>query len=270
MLDFDIMKYVVILLILMWAFLFFGPQENLQLHTLLYLNIIMFGIIHYKFIEKKLKKDSDEFKEVQNTLLIKITELIKMIDIEVEIWYENILYTVSKKNINHIFSNKLTLLDMSIYSNSLEKIKKLINIGADLKSNGLSPLFKAIRLCDIEIIKYIVEEMKSRNLSIDIVDNNKTTVLMHAIFRNDFEIIKYLVELKSSMNPSFDINTQNLEGDTALMIAARMNSFEIIEYLIQHGSNTQIKNKENQTIVDILKLRKETIYYDPRMDIFTQ
>jgi serine/threonine-protein phosphatase 6 regulatory ankyrin repeat subunit A len=66
---------------------------------------------------------------------------------------------------------------------------------------------------------------------------------------NQTRLIDYLFHHDKTI-----INVTNGQGDTALHIAAdAFESKELIEYLISHGADVNIKNKANQTPMDIAK-----------------
>ena len=71
--------------------------------------------------------------------------------------------------------------------------------------------------------------------------------LMQAIRDNNYaQAIKYL---EKGANP----NTPDKKGDTPLMLAVWNDQAETVKILLQAGAKTELKNKKNQTALDIAK-----------------
>ena len=167
----------------------------------------------------------------------------------------------------------------------LATVKRLIEqskISPNEKSDeyGLTPLEFVSRYDKLEIVKYLVEEVKVNTKT---SDEQEFSPLHHASLRSDIETVKYLVE-EAGLNPEIrdkygntplhlasqngqietvkylvgeekvDTEIKNINGNTPLHGASRYGCvhLEIVKYFIQHDVDTSIKNNYGKTFLDML------------------
>jgi len=108
-------------------------------------------------------------------------------------------------------------------------------------SPGISPLFIASRIGEVEILKKILEIKKSNINEINILTGK--TPLYIAAHEGHINIIKVL--LNNGGNP----NISTKEGKTPLYIAAQEGHINIIKVLLNNGGNPNISTKEGNTLL---------------------
>lgn len=62
------------------------------------------------------------------------------------------------------------------------------------------------------------------------------------------EVITTLLKLGA------DINARDIEGDTPMHDAVRLGKFKVIKHLLAAGASLKLKNKNNQTPIDMVNL----------------
>lgn len=133
------------------------------------------------------------------------------------------------------------------------------------KEDGFTPLHLACLNNHLEVVKLIIE---FRNQYINTKNLNLQTALHLAIDRQHYEIVKYLLENKCN------VNLQNKDGDSPFhclirnhnlnhikqyvadkKLPTKSNGVKMIEeiacLLIQNEANLYIKNKKDQTVLDL-------------------
>lgn len=80
---------------------------------------------------------------------------------------------------------------------------------------------------------------------VNISDNNKISPLMMAASINNLPMVTLLLQKEVL------IDAQGYLGMTALMFAALNNNTQVVNALLDAGANTKIKNRANQTALDI-------------------
>jgi ankyrin repeat protein len=88
-------------------------------------------------------------------------------------------------------------------------------------------LFAATKECNIDIIRYLVEQ---RNVDVNIKDEKGQTPLHFATESCNISIIKYFVEQGRA-----DVNIKSNTNQTPLQIAINRDSIDIIKYLVEKG-----------------------------------
>ena len=114
---------------------------------------------------------------------------------------------------------------------------------------GDTPLHDASQSGHLEIVKYIVEEVK---VNPEVMDNYGETPLDDASWGGHLEIVKYLVE-EVKVNPE----TLDNNGDTPLHRASRYGRLEIVKYFIRHDVDTSMKNNKDETFLDLLGVEQK-------------
>ena len=176
-------------------------------------------------------------------------------------------YPYFRKNINYCSrdfqnpSNVNSLYERFLVNRDIEKIKEMIEMGANINSKtamkGITALIIAIETEDEDFIKFVLKKGADVNIKIenkyleipgyieflekygDFVDtaNNGITPLMKACIIENLEIIKLLIEKYGA-----EINAQNdIQRWTALDFAMVTKNTKVIEYLKSKGAISGIK-----------------------------
>ncbi|WP_316635295.1 ankyrin repeat domain-containing protein [uncultured Flavobacterium sp.] len=149
-------------------------------------------------------------------------------------------YLVSKGA--KINSENVPLVD-AVYSGSLEKVKFLVENGADVNKrkamNGISPLFEAGFNTHYNIAVYLI----NNGADVNIENFDGESVLYHSLtsFKGSYEIVKLLIDKGAN------VNFINNDKSTALMKAAEYNLPDIVQLLIEKGANKEGVNVYGKT-----------------------
>ncbi|RDD43354.1 Ankyrin repeat and EF-hand domain-containing protein 1 [Trichoplax sp. H2] len=106
-----------------------------------------------------------------------------------------------------------------------------------------TPLMEASASGHVNIVKLLLE----KGAEINKVDNFKWTALHHACHAGQEDIVKILVENNA------DIDAQTLNGGTPLMRAIEASRACIVQHIIEKGCKVQLKNRKEQTALEIAK-----------------
>jgi len=171
------------------------------------------------------------------------------------------------------------------WNSKLEKVKKLVEAGADIDCQDRykeTPLHRASSRGNKKIVKYLVSKGANLNLRDDDGNNSfdkaviwlhvdlaehlenngatldvnkvytesKDTILHFASYLSHVGYVRHLVEDKKA-----NINRRNKHGSTPLHIACRQGKLEIVKYLIQKGGKLDIKDNEGRTPLESLLYR---------------
>ena len=109
---------------------------------------------------------------------------------------------------------------------------------------GYTALIDASKNGDLEKVKLLIEN----GANIEAKDNNGDTALILASYYRRLEIVKYLVEKGAN------INATNDNGWTSLMYASKYGELETIKYLLENGTDVNIKNKNGNAALDLAKI----------------
>jgi hypothetical protein len=157
---------------------------------------------------------------------------------------------ISKTKSSQQINNKTNIINQNnknCNNTSEEKscfINTLINNETNNEINKESPLFKAIYMQNINIIKELVE--KGENPNISLIDG--ITPLHIAINKKNEKIIEYL--LKYNANPN---SKTIIEGKTPVHYAIINNSNEkIISLLLEYGGSFNILDNNNKSPMDYI------------------
>ncbi|MBF7092235.1 ankyrin repeat domain-containing protein [Flavobacterium sp. ALJ2] len=141
-----------------------------------------------------------------------------------------IRYLVSK---GAIVNNKNVPLVDAVYSGSIEKVKFLVENGADVNKrkamNGIPPLFEAGFNTKDEIAAYLIDN----GADVNIENPNGESVLYYSLtsFNGSYKIVKLLIDKGAN------VNFINNDKRTALMKAAQFNTVDIASLLIENGAS---------------------------------
>lgn len=159
----------------------------------------------------------------------------------------------TKYDINHINSYGRSIMhDIALFG-----IEKIYNIIIQYKPNlhikdktGKTPLYYAIENNNFHIAKELIHRMHN----INDIDYKQETVLFLAVNKEDK---RYLEEI---LKKDINVNISNEQGENALFLAIENGDENIntINALIEAGINVNIKNNEDETILEkIFKLEEK-------------
>lgn len=183
----------------------------------------------------------------------------------------------NKVNPNQHNKANATPLTTAIYKKNINMVKMLIANGADVNyfaSASQAPLMIAVGNADLQTFNLLI------NMGADVNYVNKlgkTCIYYMQAFQEQWTIWRAMVkELKGKININHqdingdtvlhinperywlykelnpDLNIQNNHGDTPLHILIRKsNNIDIIKSLIEDGAKIDIKNNNNETVLDI-------------------
>ena len=146
--------------------------------------------------------------------------------------------------------SKIMLKNKKEEKAQLELVKKLIQVGMDIKGHEKSLIRSALESCNFKIIKYFC----SQKLFFDIQNFNLHFVLQGYVFHWDYKhhkkqqnallkLIKYLVD------KGVDIHQRNKQEETILHLAAKHHSLKIIKYFISLGIDIHSLDNQKNTIL---------------------
>ncbi|MES2811425.1 MAG: ankyrin repeat domain-containing protein [Bacteroidota bacterium] len=127
-------------------------------------------------------------------------------------------------------------------SGTVNEIKELVksdpNIINVLNSEGYSPLILACYKGNVEVVEYLIKNVKDINYT-----TAMGTALMAAVVKKNVPIVKLLLE--NNANP----NISDSNGSTALIYATIFKSYEIADLLIKYkGDNAHKDNRGNSAL----------------------
>ncbi|WP_127717486.1 ankyrin repeat domain-containing protein [Halobacteriovorax sp. HLS] len=135
--------------------------------------------------------------------------------------------------------------DLVLRSGSLSDFKELIqengidstNVNTPSDEDGRTLLTRAAFEGKIEMIKYIIEELKA---GVNIADKDQITPIMEAVSTENEDIVNYLIDQGA------DIHATNKLGADALTMALSGSSEHIVSRLLSKGANPNHKwNKKS-------------------------
>jgi ankyrin repeat protein len=109
--------------------------------------------------------------------------------------------------------------------------------------NGNSPLIKAIKRNNFEMVYSLLKYCKSNHVNLNIVDVYGNTPLIICYMRGYEEIFRILVEY-------VDINQRDIQGNTILHYAVEKKDLKTIKCLLSVGADVNALNKLGVTVLD--------------------
>ena len=108
-----------------------------------------------------------------------------------------------------------------------------------INENGYSTLILAIYNNNVDVAKYLLQNVKNINYL-----SKSGTALMAAVIKENYEFTKLLIEKK------VNLDFQDANGQTALIMAINTNNLPIIELLILAKPNVKIRDNYNKEALD--------------------
>jgi uncharacterized protein len=106
---------------------------------------------------------------------------------------------------------------------------------------GNSAIMKACREGNI----YIVDELISLNVNLNVKNVDGNSALWNACFGNSYECFEALVKA------GIDINSQNVNNVTSLMYCASAGKDDFVELLLKYDAQTQIESLDGFKAIDL-------------------
>ncbi len=174
------------------------------------------------FVGSRLNHSKDRVREIQLD-----EQLKKILDGQAKI--DDFFYEDENEKFNPLL--------FAISMNNLDYVKKVLDMGADIKVRGInndSVLFFAIaENCDLEILELLVESGADLNDN-ESLSGGYTPLIGAMIFYDDGEgeeVVKFLLEKGAN------VNTKSKKGVTAIEYAVVLNRFvNILQLLEEHGA----------------------------------
>jgi hypothetical protein len=163
-------------------------------------------------------------------------------------------------NMSEKLQDSTTPLAKAVHSNQIEKIKKLLENGANPnESFTYEPelIYFAVKNNNIKVTKLLIKY----GAEVNRYDYLSGTPLHLAVTNNNIEIINLLLKNNALVNvktkyhekkrPAF--TTRKDFGKTPLHIAVQNNNEQITKLLLEHGANPNIKDNSEKTPFDYAK-----------------
>ena len=106
--------------------------------------------------------------------------------------------------------------------------------------DGTIPIFAALNLGQIEIVKFLIEI----EINLELKDSDGCTLIHRAVEQEQIEIIRMLVDR------NVEVNAVDADGNTPLHLAGKIKNKEIISLLLDNGADMQHKNNSGE-VADI-------------------
>ena len=161
--------------------------------------------------------------------------------------------------INEYDQDGLTLLHYAIRNKQIDCIKTLINLGANIKMNGIdghNNIFEnVIRYSNDEIIEYFL----TFDLNYEYTNRFSDTYLHSILMAKNIKFSKKIINtLLLKMN---DLNIQNIDGDTIIHLLIKYNLWkQYIDILKTKKIKILLLNKEGKTPLDYLNKNDKKIF----------
>jgi len=221
---------------------------------------IVFSIINYGY-ENKIDMN---VKDINGNTPLTLSYKLNRLDI--------FKYLVKFLDVNQTDSEGKSVLFYAINRKDAENVKKLINVGANinLKDNSNNSIIdNAINVGNVEIINLLLQK---NNIALNIVNSNEETPTISVLLSNKLtgtekkEIIDKFIEKGSN------INMVDSNGNSPIMYAIQKNHLSTVDLLINNGGDINIKNKKDETALNIaLNMKNKPIInylYDKGYNVY--
>ncbi|VEB33637.1 ankyrin repeat domain-containing protein [Legionella cherrii] len=216
-----------------------------------------------QFRENIRKISPDVKKQLDNILLAKAHEDLS-----------------SKRDLNHIDENGMSLIHLAVLSEKPAMIKALLQKKADpdiLDNAGKSPLHLAVKSGSPDLVRALLPKINGANPNVldgdglpplhyaiqlkqhkivgfllrrdanpDMQDKQGLTALHHAINSGDMPLFNLIID--ALIKEGRGLNTPDQNGLPPLVYALRKGNRDMIEALLKKGANTNFEDKSNLTI----------------------
>lgn len=161
-----------------------------------------------------------DYKEIPQDLHNLVNDFIKFF--KSDIIQPHINNFITKFN-----EKKNDLLDLSVWTESLEAVKYIIQRGGDSHKKNYDNVMEDLAECNyLYIIKCLIEN--------DAIYNFKD-IAYYSIYHNDLTMLKWLYIQQANLN--------NYDRDSLLEYAAQYNSIDIAKYLVEECNANIINTK---------------------------
>lgn len=150
----------------------------------------------------------------------------------------------------------------------LMKDASLLNVQE--KSSGDTPLIAACRRGNVKVVEYLLKNGADVSLT-----NQKQRTCLHYVSKRKFSLLDYLMIsilmpilllgyflmlqkqrqnvalMKAVLNSNVDVDAVDYKGNTALHYVCQRKSHRLVLLLLEKNSNTNIRNKDEETPLDI-------------------
>ena len=108
------------------------------------------------------------------------------------------------------------------------------------RKNGATALIVASQEQAIDIVR----DLLSRNININLKNNDGNNALWFACFRNNIDLMQLLIDA------GIDLDNQNDNGVTVLMYAASSGKTQAVKLLLEAGANPHLRNLDDFRAID--------------------
>ncbi|TDA41701.1 MAG: hypothetical protein DSO07_03190 [Thermoproteota archaeon] len=139
-----------------------------------------------------------------------------------------------------------TGLIIAVYQRDLEKVKELLDRGADVNAKdifGDTPLHIAARNGHLDIVKLLLE----RGADVNARNESGDTPLTAAAANGHLDVVRFLV------NRGADIDARNDSDCTPLHIAAIRGHLNVVKFLVEKGADVNARDEKGETPLDLAK-----------------
>ena len=100
---------------------------------------------------------------------------------------------------------------------------------------------------ELEDIQSLLNELKNKEIDINIQDINQKTGLYHGVENKHDSVVNFLLKNKA------DVNIPDANGNSVLHIAAMKGSIGMTKILLEHGASKDRKNNVGKTPGNVTK-----------------
>ncbi|KAJ8890099.1 hypothetical protein PR048_009606 [Dryococelus australis] len=134
-------------------------------------------------------------------------------------------------------------IKIKVYFNESTACRQVIRLNVENHGEEINyPLHEAARRGN----QSFLQECLKQGVSATGLDQMGNTPLYWASHGGHLDCVTQLLAQSNTM-----INAQNKIGDTALHVAAARGHFEVVERLLQHGADSWVQNKDQQTALEL-------------------
>ncbi len=143
------------------------------------------------------------------------------------------------------------LIEYLVLHNQIDIIQILLtkNIRIDIMDdNGQTLLYNIIKFSYIDILKLFINKnnkLIGKNI-LDLIDKNGDIPLFYAIKKNNIECIKIILEHTTNFT------TKNFDGETAIQLSIEHNELDIFKIIIDKYKNINLCNSNGENILQLI------------------